>query len=497
MVVGGGKEMGGAVDVATSVYASREAVSDAPGLEAALSANSTNISAACCGGAPGVDLDKFASRLMWYEDFIVGSFLVFVGVLSVLGNVSTVLMFRQRLRQLTPAEVLLLNLALMHLFLALCSYPAPMVSSFAHRWLFGDIGCEVYGFVCYLLGIATITSMAALAVVRYLKTCSLAYGRRLTSEHMKVVLVGVYMYSVFWAVLPLFSFVSDFEVEPFGTSCTLNWANPANSAQVYIVLVVTLVVTLPAAVMVWCYARILLLVRRNYRNKLTTLRNPPTSQRRSELQITLVSGLVCAGFLVAWLPYCLVSVVTGLMGHQAPVYVTLVPVLLAKSSCAYNPVIYVFVNARYRKEMLGILQKHLSPLMCCLRGQERHDEDDDEESSQEVKSVYMTRTYRESPILEEDLSTTIAVGTRLQRVLATAADLTPAATLNLDLTAISAGINLKPDVDTSAADLTQTTRLKPDLTITSASLPPDLTTTLASHSLQPDLQGSVAAPLSN
>ena len=49
-------------------------------------------------------------------------------------------------------------------------------------------------------------------------------GRTLTAQHMKVVLLSVYLYSVFWAVLPLVSLKKAYEVEPFGTSCTFHWA---------------------------------------------------------------------------------------------------------------------------------------------------------------------------------------------------------------------------------------------------------------------------------
>lgn len=62
------------------------------------------------------------------------------GLVSVLGNGSIMIMFCRRLRHLTAAEVLLLNLAVMHLCLAVFSYPAPTISNFAHRWLFGNVG---------------------------------------------------------------------------------------------------------------------------------------------------------------------------------------------------------------------------------------------------------------------------------------------------------------------------------------------------------------------
>ncbi|KAK8389511.1 hypothetical protein O3P69_008898 [Scylla paramamosain] len=307
--------------------------------------------------------DKFDSRLLWYEDHIVGGFLLLVGITSLLGNGTTIVMFYRKLRHLTAAEVLLLNMALMHLFLAIFSYPCPTISSFAHRWLFGNLGCQIYGFVCYTLGIATILSMVALAVVRYLKTCTHTYSRRLTAQHMKVVLLSVYLYSLFWSILPFLSLAKAYEVEPFGTSCTLHWASDEKATQVYILAVVVMVVVVPFMVMFWCYLEILLMVRRNHRKKMIMAKRSGGSQGRTELQLTLVSALVCLGYLVAWLPYTVVSVSYALVRREAPVYFALAPVLLAKSSCAYNPIVYVFVNARYRQQMKDILCEALETLL--------------------------------------------------------------------------------------------------------------------------------------
>ncbi|XP_064100684.1 melanopsin-like [Macrobrachium nipponense] len=311
--------------------------------------------------------DKFDSRLKWYEDYIVGSFLVFIGLVSFIGNGSSVIMFWRRYKNLTPAEVLLLNLAVIHLLLAIGSYPAAMASSFSHRWVFHDLGCQLYGFVCYLIGIATIASMTALAIVRYLKTCTHTYSRTLTVAHVKIILIGVYMYALFWAILPLFSVISQYEVEPFGTSCTLNWANPSTSSRLYIILSVTFVVGVPYVVMTWCYLRIVLLVRRNHMKKTIMGKKSSNSQAPTQMQLTIVSIAVCIGYIVAWCPYAIASVVYGIGGKKTSVYVSLIPVLLAKSSCAYNPIIYVFVTARYRNEMKNILNEKLYRIYCCFR----------------------------------------------------------------------------------------------------------------------------------
>ncbi|XP_045103263.1 opsin-5-like isoform X2 [Portunus trituberculatus] len=345
--------------------------------------------------------DKFDSRLVWYEDHIVGGFLILVGITSLLGNGTTIVMFYRKLRHLTAAEVLLLNMAVMHLCLAIFSYPCPTISSFAHRWLFGNVGCQIYGFVCYTLGIATIVSMVALAVVRYLKTCTHTYSRRLTAQHMKVVLLAVYFYSLFWSILPFLSLGKAYEVEPFGTSCTLHWASDEKATQVYILVVVVMVVVAPFMVMFWCYLEILLMVRRNHRKKMYMAKRSGNSQGRTELQLTLVSALVCLGYLVAWLPYTVVSVSYALLKREAPVYFALAPVLLAKSSCAYNPIVYVFVNARYRQQMREILCETLQTLLCWRTSPQVNTEAQAADTSQDINSSRTLGMNQESMLMEE------------------------------------------------------------------------------------------------
>lgn len=57
--------------------------------------------------------------------------------------------------------------------------------------------------------------------------------------------------------------------------------------------------------------------------------------------------LICAGFLIAWIPYAVVSVVSAFgEPDSVPIPVSVIPTLLAKSSAMYNPIIYQVVNLR-------------------------------------------------------------------------------------------------------------------------------------------------------
>ena len=57
--------------------------------------------------------------------------------------------------------------------------------------------------------------------------------------------------------------------------------------------------------------------------------------------------LICAAFLVTWIPYAVVSVVSAFgRPDSVPIAASVIPTLLAKSSALYNPMIYQVVNLK-------------------------------------------------------------------------------------------------------------------------------------------------------
>lgn len=62
------------------------------------------------------------------------------GLASLMGNGLAVHVFRLKGTEINVPEVLLLNIAVVDLFLGIASYPATIVAAFSHRWLFGQTG---------------------------------------------------------------------------------------------------------------------------------------------------------------------------------------------------------------------------------------------------------------------------------------------------------------------------------------------------------------------
>ena len=76
------------------------------------------------------------------------------------------------------------------------------------------------------------------------------------------------------------------------------------------------------------------------------------------------SVLMCAGFLFAWMPYAVVSLISAYGNpRNIPIEATVVPVMLAKSSTMCNPIIYFFYHPRHRKavrESLGLKSEEVA-----------------------------------------------------------------------------------------------------------------------------------------
>lgn len=70
--------------------------------------------------------------------------------------------------------------------------------------------------------------------------------------------------------------------------------------------------------------------------------------------------LICAGFLIAWIPYAVVSVVSAFgEPDTVPISVSVIPTLLAKSSAMYNPIIYQLVDMKNSCTKVCSLKKRL------------------------------------------------------------------------------------------------------------------------------------------
>ncbi|XP_059194849.1 opsin 9 [Centropristis striata] len=255
----------------------------------------------------------FLSRLPRAADLAVAVFLTFTCVMSFLGNGMSLLIYCRKRKKLRPPELMTINLALLDLGFSLLGGPFFIISSLCHAWVFGETGCLWYGIQGFVFGIGSLLTTCLISLDRCLKICCLRYGQWIERRHGFLSIALVWVYTLFWALLPLFGFGS-YGPEPYGTSCTINWWGMRSSLndRIYIFLVLVLCFGVPTLAILASYLAILLRVYRSNRI-LASIPSSSVSHTSKDLRLAKMAAVVCISFLVAWTPYATVSLISALI----------------------------------------------------------------------------------------------------------------------------------------------------------------------------------------
>ncbi|XP_078786832.1 pinopsin isoform X3 [Oryzias latipes] len=132
-----------------------------------------------------------------------------------------------------------------------------------------------------------------------------------------------------------------------GTICSVQWQQRSGSARSYVICLFIFCLLLPLLLMFFCYGRILLAVRGVETRGSRTNQSP--AEWREGRVLLMVTAMVTS-YLLCWMPYGVVAIFAsfGRPGMVSPA-ATLVPSLLAKTSTALNPIIYVLLNDQFSR----------------------------------------------------------------------------------------------------------------------------------------------------
>eukprot|EP00066_Takifugu_rubripes_P001896 XP_003963408.1 PREDICTED: opsin-5-like [Takifugu rubripes] len=301
------------------------------------------------------------------NDFIMGTLYTVLGVLSVLGNGTLLLVAYRKKASLKPAEFFVVNLAISDLGMTLTLFPLAIPSAYSHMWLFYKSTCIVYAFCGVLFGLCSLSNLTALSCVCWLKVCCPNYGNKFSYYHAYMLVAGVWCYSSVFAIGPLSGW-GEYGAEPYGTACCINWHAPSTSsaAMSYIVCLFFFCYIIPCTVIFLSYTFILVTVRGS-RQAVQQHVAPQNKIANAHALIVKMSVAVCIGFLTAWSPYAIVSMWAA-FGNPAtvPPMAFAIAAIFAKSSTLYNPIVYLVFKPNFRKFLCRDVARCRRTLGGCL-----------------------------------------------------------------------------------------------------------------------------------
>ncbi|KAK9516488.1 hypothetical protein VZT92_024412 [Zoarces viviparus] len=281
------------------------------------------------------------------------SFLMFINtVLTVFNNVLVITVLLRNPSLLQPINVFILSLAVSDLMIGLCGSLVVTITNYQGSFFIGHTACVFQGFAVNYFGLVSLCTLTLLAYERYTVVCKPRNGLKLSMRRSINGLLIVWIFCLFWAVVPLLGW-SSYGPEGVQTSCSLAWEERSWSNYSYLILYTLFCFILPVAVIIYCYSKVL--TSMNKLNRSVELQGGRSSQKENDHAISMVLSFIIA-FFVCWLPYTVLSVVVVVdPALYIPPLVATMPMYFAKTSAVYNPIIYFLSNKQFREAALEML----------------------------------------------------------------------------------------------------------------------------------------------
>lgn len=268
------------------------------------------------------------------------------------------------------------------------------------------IGCRLYALSNAFFGLASIGTLTVLAIERYIKLCSSASVKQAFHRNERLIVGSIWFYALAMSVPPMLGW-GDYVKDAYWASCTFDFYSKNLNSKSYLVFLLSFGFILPCSCIVTCYISIFLRIRdsRNAVKKLVDAvetqliskeavgrrfarshtvcsiyennhaenslkpsahlehsRSPiiisPVITRlaKEEVKFAKLSLVVIIGFLICWTPYAFLAILYQFdwLSFYTPI-TSAVTLLMAKSSVALNPIIYVFREKQFRSDLVKLM----------------------------------------------------------------------------------------------------------------------------------------------
>ena len=297
------------------------------------------------------ELASRSQSLIWIET-------VLFAVINVVALFSNLLICyavyrNQRLRTLPNMFVVALGVS--DILMSTCCMPFSVASLFRGEWIFGETFCRFHGFEVFTFGMASLNTMAIIAVSRYFCVVKQEKYTVLFKKQRILMYIAVVWFAAFVGSVPPFFFKEGgFLFQPGKAVCLY----PVESNIAYTVFIDCIYIATPLTVITICYTKVFCTVARSNRvfsheNNLEQLRT-----NVEEAKVTKTLAAVMVGFTCCWLPICIMDNIDAARGEQTlPRQAYLTYGFLIYLSSTINPFIYGATNKQFRREYRAILSK--------------------------------------------------------------------------------------------------------------------------------------------
>ncbi|KAF2885510.1 hypothetical protein ILUMI_20660 [Ignelater luminosus] len=279
---------------------------------------------------------------------------VFIMTFGWFGNAFVISTFIRCPSLRTPANTLVMNLAISDL-LMMSKMPIFIFNSTHLGPALGKFGCYIHGFVGGLSGTVSITTLAAISLDRYY-VIKFPLNMRFTRVRAKICVAVTWIYSMIFSVIPLLDFkFGSYVPEGYLTSCSFDYLSDKEEVRMFILIFFIAAWVVPFSMITFCYINILrtvLKTRDLARKDSESSRHMKLEEKRNqEIKLAGIILFVIALWFAAWTPYAVVALL-GISNNLQLIspLASMIPALFCKSASCIDPFVYAITNSKFKSE---------------------------------------------------------------------------------------------------------------------------------------------------
>ncbi|KAH3863295.1 neuropeptide SIFamide receptor-like [Dreissena polymorpha] len=284
-----------------------------------------------------------------------------VFVFGLLGNTFVVAVIYREPSMRNVTNYFILNMAVADLMVVLLCVPITFLLSIFTGWRYGQFMCKVTPYVNSVAQCASVNTLAAIAIDRYLAIC---YSRRskISRCASRTTIASIWIYSL-TVMIPVLVYYQHYyhPDHPSVPMCHQIWPSYNLQRGYFLLGLFFLCYIIPLLMILICYLLIAVKVWR--RNAPGVQTNGRLIIYKSKVKVLKMLAVIVLLFAFSWLPLHAIYLRLYYGPHYFPpqeqslINEIILPIAqwLGTSNCGINPIIYCFFSKKYRREFRKLI----------------------------------------------------------------------------------------------------------------------------------------------